>query len=327
MTIPKNTHVTLSGEYCNVDLPNTGSTMDRFLWVIKESIRMGLYVIIDYHGMGQEDYPRYPMRFIDLWENLWRKIVGMKEFKGEIDKRIILDIFNEPDSMGLKWKHMQELYLGVMDRLTGVDRLLLKSEVHETFVLTASFFPKFSINTPPIVDISPLMTKGPTFKPLFMLEGTGQTAWNMNWGDGFVSNKTITMREGIDNAGAFFIELDKRRYAKDLVIISPHIYGPSITKSSKAYKGPELYERLWASFGYLIGKYPIVIGEFGSSFEDQRDFELYRDFSLWMRKNGIKSWLYWNYAENSADTRDIARNNFQDLDWFVLDWLRVNFRL
>ncbi len=58
------------------------------------------------------------------------------------------------------------------------------------------------------------------------------------------------------------------------MVISPHIYGPSVTFAHDNYKGADLWFRLTKSFGYLSKKgycngadcqvFPIAIGEFGS---------------------------------------------------------------
>lgn len=272
--------VNFKGDKCNVDMPNTGKTIDRFIWAIRQCLNHGLYVIIDYHGMGSEQTPRDPAKFIAEWKNVWNAIKRSPYFASEMDRRVMIDIFNEPDSMGLKWKEMDVLYKGVI-AATGYS--------------------------------------------LYLIEGTGQNAWNMNWGDGFVTDKKIIQREGIDDANVFFNNLPSN--IKDKIIISPHIYGPSITKSTKAFKGPDFFARMDASFGKFKGVYPILIGEFGINFSDNRDIETMADFARYLRARGIKDWLHWNYAENGADTNNIAVNNWQDLNWKVLNWLKRDFDL
>jgi aryl-phospho-beta-D-glucosidase BglC (GH1 family) len=267
-------------------MPNKGSTRDRLVWAIKEAIKNKMRVIIDYHGMGSEPWVRDPARFAKAWADLWKYI---KARVPRAEQHVILDIFNEPDSMGLKWKDMAGLYLGVMDALPG-----------------------------------PL--------PFFMIEGTGQTTWNMNWGDGFVTDPAIIKAQGIDDPRPFFDTLVKKPYVHR-VIISPHIYGPSISKANKAYKGSGLYERLDKSFGYLKKtgykgiKFNIILGEFGTKFEDVRDLELMLDLAQWMKDRNITVWVFWNYAENGADTLNLVTNNWQDINWKVVEWLRKEFDL
>ncbi len=58
------------------------------------------------------------------------------------------------------------------------------------------------------------------------------------------------------------------------MVISPHVYGPSVTHADAHYKGPELWRRLTLSFGYLTQqgyceggdcqRFPVALGEFGS---------------------------------------------------------------
>jgi endoglucanase len=72
-------------------------------------------------------------------------------------------------------------------------------------------------------------------------------------------------------------------------------------------------------------KFPIIVGEFGSKFEDPRDLIHLQDFSKWMKETFKNpSWLYWAYNQNSGDTGGIVKNNWQDIDWRKVLWLRKN---
>jgi aryl-phospho-beta-D-glucosidase BglC (GH1 family) len=309
LRVPPLAHVTLKGQLCNSYLPNDVATIDRFIWVIEEAVRQGLYVIIDYHGMGGEDMSN----FVGNWIMVWDKIMKRANYKIELEGRIIIDIKNEPDSMRLNWKQVSKHYIGVMDALYSLD--LQQIKIFPLMYQISSILPFAHI---------------PNSRLLFMVEGTGQTSWNLNWGDGFVSDDKMVSKHGISDASAFFDQLIRKPYRNN-VIISPHIYGPSISKATRAYKGSDLFERLGYSFGYLFKKgyggikFPIVVGEFGTQFEDPKDLELYQDLSKWMKKNQIWSWIFWNYAENSGDTMDLVKNNFQDLNWKVIDWLYSTF--
>lgn len=277
--------LTLNGTLCNTRMPNKGLTRDRLVWAIREAIKNDMRVIIDYHGMGSEPWVRDANMFAKAWSDLWNYI---KRRVPNAEKHVIIDIFNEPDSMGLKWKHLMDMYFAVMDRIGG--------------------------------------------GPYYMLEGTGQTGWNMNWGDGFITDPAIINKYGLDDPRGFFDALVKKPYVHR-VIISPHIYGPSISKATRAYKGYDLWYRLDKSFGYLMKtgykgvKFNVVIGEFGTKFEDQRDLELMHDLSTWMKANRITNWVFWNYAENGGDTLNLVTNNWQDLNWRVIDWLKLEFGL
>lgn len=71
-------------------------------------------------------------------------------------------------------------------------------------------------------------------------------------------------------------------------IISPHLYPPSITKST--FLGEKLWKQSNTSFGYLQSKgfcdtnnrcykFPIVIGETGSAFKEEDDKTWLMDFA------------------------------------------------
>lgn len=176
-------------------------------------------------------------------------------------------------------------------------------------------------------------------KTLFMVEGTAQIGYHLNWGDGFVTKADIIAQYKIDDATPFFKELMKHHFRNNL-IISPHLYGPSISKSI-VYKGPALFNRLYNSFAYLYHegfcfnghckKFPIVIGEIGSMFADPKDIEFLNDFAKFqdtkMGKHKHNNWVWWAYNENSGDTGGIVKNNWQDLDWQKLGWLQSSLHL
>lgn len=281
---------------CNAYLPNT-TTRNRFKWTIQQFVKSGFYVIIDYHPMGKEDVPLNKDKFIKKWNDLFQFLHEDPLLKG----RILIDLLNEPDSQQLKWKYLTPLYDEVMSHIYNIDKSVL-----------------------------------------FMVEGTGQVAYNLNWGDGFVTNKEIITSRGIDDASVFFDTIMDKPYVNN-VIISPHKYGPSIAKNMGYHKGGALFERVYNSFGYLhrqgyckreknnnkkCKRFPLLIGEFGSTFDDRNDIEHLNDFAKVLRNyTRTPSWAYWAYNENSGDTGGIVRNNWQDLDWRKLDWLKTNMGL
>jgi hypothetical protein len=278
---------------CNAYLPR-GKTEDRFLWVMKKFIENNMYVVIDYHDMGVEQIARHPKAFVEAWRSLWLKITTMPDFHTKISGRVLIDILNEPDSMKLSWSHMGDLYLRTMDALYPIGN-----------------------NT-----------------AWFLVEGTGQTNYYMNWGDGFVTDPKVLATHQLSDPNPFFKRLLDKPY-RHRVIISPHVYGPSISFAKLAYSGQDMFRRLNSSFGYLYQKgfcdgkkcmkFPIIVGEFGSKFEDPRDLIHLQDFSKWMKETFKNpSWLYWAYNQNSGDTGGIVKNNWQDIDWRKVLWLRKN---
>jgi hypothetical protein len=285
---------------CNTYLPN-GKVIDRFVWVIEKLIDKGLYVIIDYHPMNTENIAYDVNSFVTSWKNLWNKITSHPKYYTTMKGRVILDLFNEPDSMQIYWNPRNskpgatDLYLKTMDALHNIGN------------------------------------------PLFMVEGTGQTSHNINWGDGFATDPQIIRRYGIDDPSAFFKALVRKPYL-NRVIISPHVYGPTISLSDKASTGEQLFARLNSSFGYLANpgfcdntkctKFPILIGEFGSFFTDKRDIAHLNDFAYWI-KTTLKefNWAYWTYNQNSGDTGGIVENNWQNIAWQKIRWLVRNMQL
>lgn len=173
---------------------------------------------------------------------------------------------------------------------------------------------------------------------LFFIEGSGQGGINANWGDGFATNTTVIQQYGLSNPNQFFTSLASKSYLNQ-VVLSPHIYPPTITNASSAYSGSGLYNRLSTSFGtlaktgYLANgvyhKFPIAIGEFGSFFTDSRDLSFFTSFANYLNNNNdavdglhnpIDNWFYWSYNPNSGDTGGIVGN-----DWTTVQWVKINY--
>lgn len=290
-----------SGNVCNAYLDRSGmSTFDRLIYTMSLFARNGFTIVLDYHPMGKEGYARSPAEFSRKWFELMKRIKASPEYARSLKGKIIMDLMNEPDSMNIGWEAATRLYIPTMD-------------------MAYKLFGK---------DI------------FYMVEGTGQVRYNLNWGDGFVTRKDIIRQYGIDDASVFFNAVMTKPYL-DRVIISPHMYGPSVSKATVAFKGIELEKRLNASFGYLADKgyckegggrchkFPIVIGEFGSNFVMKEDLEHYEDFQKYMNKYFGKkmSWMYWAYNRNSGDTGGIVKDNWLEWEWGKLRWLNKKMHL
>lgn len=81
------------------------------------------------------------------------------------------------------------------------------------------------------------------------------------------------------------------------VVISPHVYGPSVSFMTDTFSGDAFFKVLDASFGYLTQRgycqgssncqrFPVAIGEFGSRFKDPRDLEHLNDFASYLNNQG-----------------------------------------
>ena len=211
--------------------------------------------------------------------------------------RIIIDLLNEPDHVQMSWNTATKLYIPTLDSL----HVLLGPE------------------------------------QLYMVEGTGQIGYNLNWGDGFVTNPSIVKSYHISDATPFFESILKKPYVNN-VIISPHMYGPSISRNARAHRNPILKERMYHSFVYLYSKgyclksgkvpkckkFPIVIGEFGSMFKTKEDLEHLSAFQINMNSmfQDKMSWMYWSYNANSGDTGGIVTNDWYTFEWNKLIWLQ-----
>lgn len=281
------------GKICNRYLVNT-STVNRLIDVTKTFVENGFYVVLDYHPMGTEPYAwQSPWVVAQKWESLIKSYKQSPWWHPLFKGRLIVDIMNEPDSMKLGWAPVSKLYLATMDKLW------------------------------------PIVGRDGAF---FMVEGTAQGAYNLNWGDGFVTNQSIIKSMGIEDASPFFEGVIRKPY-RDNVIISPHMYGPTIALNSRAHAGELLKQRMWNSYMYLYyrgykGKrFPVVLGEFGSFLKDPRDILFFKDLARYWIPRGQRHWLWWAYNNNSGDTGGIVKNDWEALEWDKLKYLWIDWGL
>ncbi|KAI8474575.1 MAG: hypothetical protein J3K34DRAFT_407464 [Monoraphidium minutum] len=289
-----------------------GQTIDRYLWTVQWLIANGWYVLIDSHPMAQEMTSHDADEFVKSWKWVWSRFACLPNFEEDFKGRLFVDILNEPDSQHQGWQPndagdagMTELYLGVMDALWEM--------------------------TPDV--------------PIFFIEGGGQGAYKgINWGNGFITDEPLIKdmakdgRTRITDAIPFFRALLKKPYL-DRVVISPHVYGPSVSgRRDGVAVGPVLWEALDTSFGYLNQKgfchegkchtFPIAIGEFGSRFTDKDDMEHLQDFTFWLRNEGpgktgkhrpVKNFFYY--------TGGLVTDSWHEFEWPKLQYLQKRFGL
>ena len=172
---------------------------------------------------------------------------------------------------------------------------------------------------------------------VFAIEGTGQSGLQVNWGDGFATERIESL--GLSDPRQFFNSLLSKPY-RNRVILSPHIYPPSVTYNYNAVTGDTLYDRLSTSFGskmtqgYCAGstcqKFPVAIGEFGSKFVQQIDLTSMRDLARYLNNQGsaddgkhnpIDNWFYWSWNANSGDTGGLVDDSWISLQWNKIDYL------
>ena len=118
--------------------------------------------------------------------------------------------------------------------------------------------------------------------------GTGQTAYGLNWGNGFITQRDVISGRRRSDPTAFFQDLLTKPYA-DKVVFAPHVYPPSITLAT--FLGTSLWDQCRTAFGYLQApgfcppaggacrRFPVVVGEVGSALHDDTDKQWLQDFA------------------------------------------------
>ncbi|MBA3237641.1 MAG: cellulase family glycosylhydrolase [Parachlamydiaceae bacterium] len=272
------------------------STFKRFLWVINFFAKNGFYVLIDNHLREDQTAIENSQKWVDQWVRLAKAIA-----KDPISKdHVMFDLLNEPDNFGIRWESSGDK--------PGLEDLYLSS-------------------------MDALYNVDPNF--LFFIEGAGQSGINANWGDGFATDENLIKQGGLSDPNPFFQALLHKPYVNQ-VVISPHVYPPSVTYATKDYVGKGLWNRLSSSFGYLSKegyegkKFPIAIGEFGSHFTDKTDLQSMKDMADYFKLAGtandgnhefMANWFYWSWNANSGDTGGIVADNWIDIQWKKIDYL------
>ena len=126
------------------------------------------------------------------------------------------------------------------------------------------------------------------------------------------------------------------------VVISPHVYGPSISLTNNSASGTALWTRLSQSFGYLnkdgYGEhiFAIAIGEFGTTFADAADDLLFTNLAQYMLNiqsdgspvddlhNPITSFFWFAWNANSGDTGGLVNSpNWDSIVWPKIEYLQT----
>jgi aryl-phospho-beta-D-glucosidase BglC (GH1 family) len=275
------------------------TTLNRFLWVVNFFAKNGFYVLIDNH-LREDETVLEDQR---LWVQQWTDLVIRISEDPVSQKMLMIDILNEPDNYGIRWEPS--------GNLPGLKELYLSAMES-------------------IYQINP--------EVLFFIEGTGQGDNGANWGDGFATDPGLIAEHGLSDPTSFFEALLEKPYLNQ-VVISPHVYPPSVTHAADNYTGEGLYKRLSDSFGYLtqqgFGKetcktFPIALGEFGSRFTDSDDLASLQDIAKYLnnrddgadgRHRAIHHWFYWCWNPNSGDTGGLVSDNWADIQWDKIDYL------
>ena len=123
------------------------------------------------------------------------------------------------------------------------------------------------------------------------------------------------------------------------VVLAPHVYGPSVTLVTTRISGDDLWNRMTLSFGsktttgFCSGgtckQFPVVLGEYGTSFKNDLDLQLHKDLVAYMHNQGasagghtnINSWIFWAWNPSSSDTGGLVAGNWLDIQWNKVDYL------
>ena len=126
------------------------------------------------------------------------------------------------------------------------------------------------------------------------------------------------------------------------VVISPHVYGPSISLTNSSASGTALWTRLSQSFGYLNKAgygghiFAIAIGEFGTNFAEEADQLLFTNLAQYMHNvqsdgsqiddlhNPITSFFWFAWNANSGDTGGLVNSpNWDSIVWPKIEYLQT----
>jgi aryl-phospho-beta-D-glucosidase BglC (GH1 family) len=287
---------------CNDYVP-MDSMRNRFFWAMRYIAANGFYVIID-------DHLAYDTLVLDdatKWVASWKALAADIAKDPLLKNRVMLDLLNEPDARGIKWQ-------------------------------TGPKGPGFGMAKYYEDAMDAIYAVHPT--ALMLIEGCGQLGLvAMNWGDGFATDAAVVKAGGVEDARPFFEAIVKKPYANN-VVISPHIYPPSISTHNEpeVVLAPGLFTRLDNSFGYLTKTgfcptaggpcklYPVVYGETGAKFDKELDVKFLEDFARYMTTSTdghapTPNMVWWCWNANSGDTGGVVNDQWKEINWFKIGWL------
>lgn len=97
------------------------------------------------------------------------------------------------------------------------------------------------------------------------------------------------------------------------ILYLPHTYGPSVYRQPyfDAPDFPSNMPAIWeVHFGWMAGKYPLGIGEFGGRYEG--DDRVWQDaFVDYLLAKDIRIWFYWALNPNSGDTGGVLLDDWK----------------
>lgn len=315
--------------WCNHYAPPAESLLDRFLWVVDFFASNGFYVMLD----NQFNYDRSATDdaglWVAQWRKLWRELVARHP---QSARRVLLDVLNEPDVWGLGWQ----------PAATGKDEH--GKETGEPVPAAGDLYLE-------AMDALDAEAPGST---VFVLQGCGQPALAKNWGDGLATDPAVIAKLNLTDPRPFFDALVSRPYAKN-VVLGPHVYPPSVWDTQRSQpagnKGNDLFERLTTSFGYLNKKgycsekrgseapcfvFPVILGETGTGFVDDRDWPAMVDLAQWSRATGrgadgkhgaISGVFWWAWGMGHEEEGRKVENDMGLVDeaWHAVRFEKVRF--
>ncbi len=110
--------------------------------------------------------------------------------------------------------------------------------------------------------------------------------------------------------------IDEARIPRHRLVLSPHLYGPSVSGQPYFRDGtgfPDNMPAIWQNqLGRFMGRNAVVLGEFGGRFTDQ-DRQWQVKFVDWLKCKGVRNFFYWSWNPNSGDTGGILQDDWQSV--------------
>ena len=305
------------GGACNSDVPGPGSattptatTLDRFLWTAGYLAANGFYLLLDNQFNLDQTALRDPGLWVARWTELARRLVAEQPGAASVS---MIDALNEPDAWGLAWE-ARAGKPGMTDLYLAVMDAL-----------------------------------DPVYPFLYVIEGCGQAGLAKNWGDGLATDPALIASRGLSDPNPFFKAVLGRPYV-GRVVAGPHIYGPSVARTTAEMTGAGLYRRLSQSFGYLnkegycpgdgsgpCVRFPVFLGETGTGFLAWDDLQTQMDFAAYAMAgrpggrpnpaaddglhNPLSGVFWWCWNSNSEGAMGVVKSDWTAIDWNKVTWL------